>query len=68
VTYREHTARPQSVAIFAHAAWLAGRRTTRGRYLGEAKDFGYTLRFARLWVEENGRWRVREQVSRALAR
>jgi hypothetical protein len=66
VSYREHTARPEGIEIYTHAAWVSGLLTSRGRYAGEAQDFGYTLRYARLWVEDRGRWRVREQLSRVL--
>jgi len=66
IEYRAHTAEPTQVTVYQRAAWIAGRLTSRGRYRGAATDYAYTLAYGRLWVQENGHWRVRDQVSRAL--
>ncbi len=67
VTYEQHLARPQRITIYTRAVWVSGLLTVRGRYRGESNDFAYRLQYGRLWVEDNGRWRVREQVTRGYA-
>jgi hypothetical protein len=66
VFYTRHTATPMDVQIYTHAVWVSGVLTSQGRYLTTG-EFGYTLRYGRLWVSDGTRWRVRQQVSRPVS-
>jgi Domain of unknown function (DUF4440) len=64
VRYRRRAASPERIELYATAAVVSGRLESRGRYIGESKEFAYDLSYTRVWIHDGRVWSVLVQLSR----
>ena len=64
ITYKRHTPHIDHMEFYPNTVWVSGTMISESKLRGTASFETEALAFGHLWVNEDGRWRLREQAGR----